>query len=87
MTGFNDAGASQSDKKVHLLNLRRTRGTKPPKNEQIGVVGLTLFDLRRLGKVDQLGMVGVNGKKFPAIRKHLEEKIAGVYKDMDIRFV
>ncbi|KAG8767410.1 hypothetical protein FRC15_005703, partial [Serendipita sp. 397] len=36
-TGYNDAGASQSDKKV-------------------GVVGLTLFDLRRRGKVDQLGM-------------------------------
>ncbi|PVF97578.1 NAD(P)-binding protein [Serendipita vermifera] len=66
-TGYNDAGASQSDKKV-------------------GVVGLTLFDLRRLGKVDKLGMVGVNGKKFPAIRKHLEEKIAGAYKDMDISF-
>lgn len=28
---------------------------------QVGVVGLTLFDLRRLGKVDQLSMVGVNG--------------------------
>jgi D-galacturonate reductase len=29
-------------------------------------------------------MVGVNGKKFPAIRKHLEEKIGGVYKEMDL---
>jgi D-galacturonate reductase len=32
-------------------------------------------------------MVGVNGKKFPAIRKHLQEKIAGAYKDMDIESV
>jgi len=28
-------------------------------------------------------MVGVNGGKFPAIRQHLAENIAGVYKDMD----
>ncbi|KAF8575352.1 NAD-P-binding protein [Ramaria rubella] len=55
-------------------------------DKKIGVVGLTLFDLRRLGKVDQLGMVGTNGSKFPAIRKHLHEKIAQVYTDMDISF-
>ncbi|KZT06882.1 NAD-P-binding protein [Laetiporus sulphureus 93-53] len=55
-------------------------------DKKIGVVGLTLFDLRRLGKVDWLGMVGVNGSKFPAIRKHLQENIAEVYKDMDISF-
>ncbi|KAG8678950.1 hypothetical protein FRC12_023402, partial [Ceratobasidium sp. 428] len=30
-------------------------------DKKVGVVGLTLFDLRRLGKVDQLGMVGVSG--------------------------
>ena len=38
-------------------------------------------------KVDQLEMVGVNGQKFPAIRKHLAENIAGVYKDMDTSWV
>lgn len=55
-------------------------------DKKIGVVGLTLFDLRRLGKVDKLSMVGVNGKKFPAIREHLKANIAEVYKDMDISF-
>jgi D-galacturonate reductase len=34
-------------------------------------------------QVDQLGMVGVSGHKFPAIRQHLEKNIGGVYKDMD----
>ena len=29
-------------------------------------------------------MVGVSGGKFPAIRKHLQENIANVYKDMDV---
>ncbi|KZT40073.1 NAD(P)-binding protein [Sistotremastrum suecicum HHB10207 ss-3] len=55
-------------------------------DKKIGVVGLTLFDLRRRGKVDHLGMVGVNGKKFPDIRKHLQDKIANVYADMDVSF-
>ncbi|KAH8100645.1 NAD-P-binding protein [Cristinia sonorae] len=55
-------------------------------DKKIGVVALTLFDLRRLGKVDHLGMVGTNGKKFPDIRNHLQENIAGVYKDMDVSF-
>lgn len=56
-------------------------------DKKIGVVGLTLFDLRRLGKVDKLSMAGVNGSRFPAIRRHFEQNIAGVYKDMDVRFV
>ena len=32
-------------------------------------------------------MVGVNGGKLPAIRKHLAENIGGVYKDMDLSWV
>lgn len=32
-------------------------------------------------------MVGVNGKKYPDIRKHLQDNIANVYKDMDISCV
>ncbi|CAE6504825.1 unnamed protein product [Rhizoctonia solani] len=55
-------------------------------DKKVGVVGLTLFDLRRLGKVDKLGMVGVSGGKFPAIRQHLDEKIGQVYKDLDLTF-
>jgi D-galacturonate reductase len=44
-----------------------------------------MFDLRRREKVNKLGMVGTNGSKFPAIRKHLKENIADVYADLDIR--
>lgn len=55
-------------------------------DKKIGVVGLTMFDLRRLGKIGKLGMVGVNGGKFPAIRQHLQENIGNVYKDMDTSF-
>ncbi|TRM65779.1 hypothetical protein BD626DRAFT_566439 [Schizophyllum amplum] len=55
-------------------------------DKKIGVVGLTCFDLRRLGKVDKLGMAGVSGGKFPAIREHLAQNIGNVYKDMDLSF-
>ena len=37
-------------------------------DKKIGVVGLTMFDLRRRGKVGKLSMVGTSGTKFPAIR-------------------
>jgi hypothetical protein len=37
-------------------------------DKKVGVVGLTMFDLRRRGKVGNLSMVGTSGNKFPAIR-------------------
>ncbi|KAM3497659.1 hypothetical protein MY10362_008994 [Beauveria mimosiformis] len=55
-------------------------------DKKVGVVGLTLFDLRRRGKVGKLGMVGVNGTKFPAIREHLEKNITQVYNGLDTSF-
>ncbi|EFZ04428.1 hypothetical protein MHUMG1_07830 [Metarhizium humberi] len=55
-------------------------------DKKVGVVGLTLFDLRRRGKVDKLGMVGVNGSKFPAIRQHLDKNITQVYNGLDTSF-
>ena len=38
-------------------------------DKKVGVVGLSLFDLRRRGKVGDLSMVGTTGSKFPAIRE------------------
>ena len=48
-----------------------------------GVVGLVLFDLRLRGKTNRLGMVGVNGKKFPGIRAHMKRCIQDVYQGLD----
>jgi D-galacturonate reductase len=45
-------------------------GTASTSDKKVGVVGLTLFDLRRRGKVGDLSMVGVSGRKFPGIRKY-----------------
>ncbi|KAI0167002.1 NAD(P)-binding protein [Hypoxylon sp. FL1284] len=55
-------------------------------DKKVGVVGLTLFDLRRRGKVARLGMVGTNGAKFPAIRQHLDANISQVYNGLDCSF-
>jgi D-galacturonate reductase len=33
-------------------------------DKKVGVVGLTLFDLRRRGKVGKLSMVGTSGNKY-----------------------
>jgi D-galacturonate reductase len=55
-------------------------------DKSAGVVALSLFDMRRRGKVDRLMMAGTNGTKFPGIRRHLHEAIARVYKDLDVGF-
>lgn len=55
-------------------------------DKKVGVVGLSMFDLRRRGKVGRLGMVGTNGTKFPAIREHLRENIQQVYNNLDTSF-
>ena len=51
-----------------------------------GVVALTLFDLKRRGKVSQLKMVGTNGTKFPAIREHFAQCISNRYANLDVNF-
>ena len=43
-----------------------------------GVVGLVMMDLRTKGKTDRLAMAGVNGTKFPGIRKHMQRNIGDV---------
>jgi len=49
-----------------------------------GVVALVMFDLRSKGKVARCGMAGVNGKKFPKIRKHMQRCIGDVYGGLDL---
>ena len=44
-----------------------------------GVVGLTIFDLRRRGIVGRVGIAGTNGKKFEGIHAHMKAAIADVY--------
>ena len=61
-------------------------GAPADSDKGAGVVALTLFDLRRRGKLGELSMAGTNGAKFPYIRQHLQRMIGDVYGDMDIQF-
>lgn len=55
-------------------------------DKKIGVVGLTMFDLRRRGKVGALSMAGVSGRKFAGIRAHLQQNVSRVYNGLDVSF-
>jgi D-galacturonate reductase len=55
-------------------------------DKSAGVVALSLFDMRRRGKVGRLLMAGTNGTKFSGIRRHLYESIECIYKDIDVEF-
>ena len=59
-------------------------GSAADSDKGAGVVALTMFDMRRRNKVDRLGMCGVNGKKFPGIRAHMQRCIGDVYSGMDL---
>mmetsp|Transcript_6958 Transcript_6958/g.15180 ORF Transcript_6958/g.15180 Transcript_6958/m.15180 type:complete len:424 (-) Transcript_6958:99-1370(-) len=59
-------------------------GAAADSDKGAGVVALTMFDFRRRGKVNRLGMCGVNGKKFPGIRAHMKRCIEDVYNEMDL---
>ena len=59
-------------------------GTASDSDKGAGVVALTMCDMRRRGKTKRIGLVGVNGKKFPGIRAHMKKNIADVYKDINI---
>lgn len=55
-------------------------------DKSAGVVALSCFDLRSKGRLDRLSMAGTNGTKYPAIRKHLKQIIAGKYEGLSVDF-
>ena len=61
-------------------------GSPAGSDKSAGVIALTLFDLRRRGRIGELKMAGTNGTKFPGIRDHLRRAIGDIYRDMDPRF-
>lgn len=63
-----------------------TPGGQSKSDKKIGVVGVTMFDLRRRGKVGSVLMAGTNGSKFPQVREHFERNVSSVYKGLDCDF-
>lgn len=58
-------------------------GKASDSDKSTGVVGLVCLDLRERGKLGRLGMCGVNGTKFPAIRAHMKRVLGDVYEGID----
>lgn len=59
-------------------------GAASTSDKGAGVVALTLFELRRQGRVGRLALAGTDGTKLPGIRAHLQECVAGRYREMDV---
>lgn len=57
-------------------------GAAATSDKGVGVVALTLMDLRRQQKIDHLSIAGTNGTRFPGLRQHLQQNIGDVYRDM-----
>eukprot|EP00899_Mesostigma_viride_P007008 jgi/Mesvir1/16308/Mv12760-RA.1 len=51
-------------------------------DKSCGVVGITMFDLREKGKVNNLFLCDAVGTKFPAIRDNFRRKIDEVYQNL-----
>ncbi len=61
-------------------------GVASAADKSAGVIGTTLFDLRRRGKVGELLMAGTKGTRFPMIRNHLQRAIGERYRGFDLGF-
>lgn len=62
-------------------------GSASSSDKGAGVIGLSLFELRRQGLIDVISMVGTNGTKFPGIREHLANCIGNKYEGFDTTLV
>ncbi|MCJ8345198.1 Gfo/Idh/MocA family oxidoreductase [bacterium] len=55
-------------------------------DKKIGVIGLTLFDLKKRSLIDRVLLSGKNGARFPQIREHFTENIENVYDGIKTNF-
>jgi len=55
-------------------------------DKSLGVVALSLFDMRARGLVGKIMLAGRNGKRFSTIREHFETNLKGTYPTLDIAF-
>jgi len=55
-------------------------------DKSLGVIGLTLFDLRDRGFIKDIKLVGRNPKRFELINNHFKINMQGVYPSLDVSF-
>eukprot|EP00878_Enallax_costatus_P003292 GHUV01003495.1.p1 GENE.GHUV01003495.1~~GHUV01003495.1.p1 ORF type:complete len:426 (+),score=94.81 GHUV01003495.1:198-1475(+) len=59
-------------------------GVGAASDKPAGVVALTCFDLRRLGKVKRLVLCDRCGTRMPSVRATMDQKIGKVYRGLDL---
>ena len=60
-------------------------GRAAESDKSAGVVGLTILDLRRRGRINRVLLAGTNGTKMPGIRDHWRQVIGDVYAGMNLQ--
>ncbi len=78
------ATTTQTDNSTGEYTTGYVHGVASDSDKSAGVVALTMFDLRRRGKVGRLGLCGTNGNKFPGIKAHMDKAIGQTYKGLDL---
>lgn len=59
---------------------------KSSSDKDLGVVALTLFDLRKEGIVSNITLCGRDGNRLENIRRHFKNNLEGKYTDLDTSF-
>lgn len=82
-------GGSQQHMPVNVLMIGTgeyttgfVNGSASDSDKSKGVIALSIFDLRSRNKVARVGLCGVNGTKFPAIRDYLKRAIEKSYSNI-----
>jgi D-galacturonate reductase len=55
-------------------------------DKDLGIIALTLFDLRKVGLVRNIILCGRNGNRFESIKKHFKDNLESQYMDLDTSF-
>ena len=53
-------------------------------DKDLGVVALTLFDLRKAGLVRNIILCGRNGNRLESIKKHFKDNLAVIFVILDM---
>jgi D-galacturonate reductase len=59
---------------------------KANSDKSLGVIGLSLFDMRDRGFVDKIKLAGRNAKRFGLIDEHFEKNLKGTYPTLDVEY-
>ncbi len=60
--------------------------TKANSDKSLGVIALSLFDMRDQGLIDEVKLVGRDPNRFDLITEHFEQNLKGTYPTLDTTF-